>query len=72
MKSQLWDPQIDFDGNYTKAHRKQARPKSRWSDEFTKFANLVYSPNITWNELSRNQHFWHTYEDQFSKASNIS
>ncbi len=45
----------------------QARPKTRWTDDFTKSAITYYNPNAQWEVLRNDQIFWDTGEEIYVK-----
>ena len=64
-QSLLWDPQLHFDGLQCKAHRRQSRPKLRWSGDINQFlerkgynmieaiGNEIVLPRNLHNEFSK-------------------
>ena len=67
-----WNPLLHFDGNIQRAYRKQSRPRSRWTDDFTKFASKEYDADISWEMLNNDEHFWQHFESKFSEKSESS
>ena len=68
-----WNPLLHFDGNIQRAYRKQSRPRSRWTDDFTKFASKEYDSDIiSWEMLTNDEHFWQHFESKFSEKSESS
>ena len=66
-----WDPPLCFDGNSSSGSRRQARPRQRWVDDFTKFAEKAFNKRIEWNNLKTDVRFWADYENEFTKDNII-
>ena len=48
----LWRPDLHYDGKYCKAHRRQARPKRRWTDDLSQFTTTVLQQTSEWHAIA--------------------
>ena len=62
-----WNPLLHFDGNIQRAYRKQSRPRSRWTDDFTKFASKEYDADISRDMFTNDEYFWQHFESKSSE-----
>jgi len=52
-----WDPELSFDGHYSRAHRKQSRPNMRWIDDIHRFMQICHD-SMPWQQLASNAGSW--------------
>ena len=58
-RSFLWEPTIHFDGTISRAGRRQARPRKRWSDDFQKMLGTRgFSTKVMWEEVAGKAELW--------------
>jgi hypothetical protein len=63
-KSLFWDPQLCFDGSFSRAHRKQSRPSLRWIDDINQFMKARHG-SMSWLQLVENSNDWYQSLDDF-------
>ncbi len=59
-----WDPNIHFDGWRCKAQRRESRPRLRWADDLTKYAQIKCGTN-DWQALSQNSADWASEQEGY-------
>ena len=64
-----WNPELVFDGWRCQARRRPARPRTRWTDDFTKFAQKVLDAPTCWTTLVHSSRFWTELEHSFVENS---
>ena len=64
-KSLVWDPQLCFDGNFSRAHRKQSRPSLHWIDEINQYMKARHG-SMSWLQLAQSSNNWFQSLEDFS------
>ena len=65
-----WDPNLFFDGPCSQAHRLQARPKKRWTDDIISFCSgCPQHVGKDWMDLALDQDTWEGLEDAFAAGA---
>ena len=61
----IWNPLTHYTGSRPRGHRRAARPKVRWVDDITHFANLHNLGN--WIQSAFDNKLWQRLESEFVK-----
>jgi hypothetical protein len=64
QKVLTWEPFLCFDGQRSRAHRKQSRPNLRWIDDIRQFTQTCHG-SFPWQQLACNAKGWFESMDLF-------
>jgi len=59
-----WSPELAFDGNTSRAHRRQARPKVRWCDDLQKCVQRC-DLSTSWEIMAQDADTWEQHADEY-------